>query len=406
MPLFRYHALDADGKPVSGDLETDGVYQAVTELQARGLRVQSIVPATSTAEPDASAKRPAAPPLRGFYADSVERPVLQSHMATILERGRTILPALRAYADEMPSGWQRRQLSSVCNVLERGDTAQATAALAELPECWIPLLSAATSSPDPGHVLEEFLAESRRADELRQKWWLTLAYPLVLVALATVVMTALSIFVIPEFRTIFREFNLNLPTFTRIILNLDTFLSRWGVVLIVILAALLALLTLNANRLLPESTMMWLRTWLRPPLGRRTAVARFTRFLADLLEAGVSTPDALRISGFTVNQPHVQRAAWQLASDMESTGGFSQNAYQRPLTATVTYALAAETAPSTRVRLLREISNCHEERVRMALSWTTGMIEPLAIVVVGLAVGFTVVALFLPLVKLVEGLSM
>ena len=70
----------------------------------------------------------------------------------------------------------------------------------------------------------------------------------------------------------------------------------------------------------------------RAPFGRRTAVARFARFMADLLEAGVSVPDALRIAGFTVNQSRMQRAAWRLANDIESTGGFSQAAYQRPLT--------------------------------------------------------------------------
>jgi type II secretory pathway component PulF len=57
------------------------------------------------------------------------------------------------------------------------------------------------------------------------------------------------------------------------------------------------------------------------------------------------------------------------------------------------------------VRLLREISSCHADRIRTGLSWTSGIIEPIAILVVGCAVGFTVLALFIPLVKLVEGLS-
>ena len=95
--------------------------------------------------------------------------MLRAHMATILERGRAIAPALSAYAEEMPAGWQRRQLIGVCRVLERGDPDEAAAALSELPECWIPLLSAATSSSDLGHVLHEFLTESRRTDDLRQK---------------------------------------------------------------------------------------------------------------------------------------------------------------------------------------------------------------------------------------------
>jgi general secretion pathway protein F len=326
-------------------------------------------------------------------------------MATILERGRTIAPALVAYADELPAGRQRRQLLAVCRVLASGDAAAATAALAELPECWIPLLSAATSSTDPGHVLREFLSESRRTDELRHQWWLTLAYPILLVCLAAVVLVALSIFIIPEFRAIFIEFDMALPPITLFVLAVASWLSSWGLLIIAALIAALVVLFLKAIRLLPATMFAWLGDRFRPPFGRRTAVARFAHFTADLLEAGVSMPDALRIAGFTVSPSRLQRAAWGLASDLEATGGCSVRAYQRPLTATVLHALTAEMSPATRVRLLREISACHAERVRIGLSWSSGIVEPFAICLVGFWVGLVVLALFIPLVKLVEGLS-
>ena len=411
MPRFRYHALNTDGQPVMGDVDADGVQDAVAQLQADGLTVQSIglAPSDSTSpsgEPPApglsTARQTDQTPQQG---ESVERAVLRSHMATILERGRAIAPGLAAYAQEMPAGWQRRQLLAVCRILERGDATEAAAALSELPECWIPLLSAATSSSDLGQVLREFLTESRRTDDLRQKWWLTIAYPLILLGLVTVVMTALSIFVIPEFRQIFAEFKMALPDVTVWVLDVASFLSTWGVLFIVLLAVLFALLVLKANRLLPEAAFAWLGDRFRPPFGRRTAVARFARFMADLLEAGVSVPDALRVAGFTASQPRMRRAAWRLANDIESRGEFSQRAYHRALTATVAYALATDTPPTSRVRLLREISDCQAERVRVGLSWTTGIVEPLAICAVGFAVGLTVLALFIPLVKLVEGLS-
>jgi type II secretory pathway component PulF len=409
MPLFNYEALDANGQLVSGDLEANDVQQAVGELHARRLSVQSIGITTpssveSTTPDTRSGSQAHAHGQRGDEK-SVELAVLRSHMATIFERGRAIAPALRAYAEEMPSGWQRRQLLAMCRILERGEPAEAAAALAELPECWIPLLSAATTSPDPGRVLREFLTESRRTDELRQKWWLTLAYPLILTGLALAVMTALSIFVIPEFRTIFSDFRMQLPVLTEFILNVASTLRTWGVLIMGVLAALFILLLLSANRLLPAAAFSWLGEWFRPPFTRRTAVARFARFAADLLEAGVSLPDSLRIAGFTVNQSRMQRAAWQLANDLELTGGLSQRVDRRSLTSTVAFALAPDTPPASRIRLLREISDCHAERVRHGLSWATGIVEPLAICAVGFVVGLTVVALFLPLVTLVEGLS-
>jgi type II secretory pathway component PulF len=123
------------------------------------------------------------------------------------------------------------------------------------------------------------------------------------------------------------------------------------------------------------------------------------------MESGVGIPDALRIAGFAVNRPRMQQAAWSLANELESTGRFSQRACERHLTASVAYALAADLSTESRVQLLREISNSHADRTRINLSWASGIVEPIAILVVGLVVGLTVIGLFLPLVKLVEGLT-
>jgi type IV pilus assembly protein PilC len=172
-----------------------------------------------------------------------------------------------------------------------------------------------------------------------------------------------------------------------------------------VVGLLLLLLVLQANHLLPASVSGWLSDRFHLPFGRRTSVARLCRFTADLLEAGVAAPDALRISGFAVEQPRVRRAAWRLANELEAGKQRMTGIAGGPLTAAVAYALAADITPAARVRLLREISGCHAERVRMGLSWTTGIVEPIAILVVGCAVGFTVLALFIPLVKLVEGLA-
>jgi type II secretory pathway component PulF len=415
MVQFHYEAIDNDGQLVAGDLEAESVQHASVLIQGRGLTAQSITRVTSEEphRPD-SASAPHTSTATDQFSTSTHRPptaenveeaVLRSHMATILGRVQAIVPALRAYAAEMPAGWQRRQLIAVCRILERGGTDDAAAALAHLPESWIPLLSAATTSPDHGQVLHDFLNESRRADALRQQWWLTLAYPVVLLCLATTVMTILAIFIIPEFRAIFDDFDLQLPHITQAILSTSWFLSRWGIWIVVALVLVFAIVVLKVNRLIPDWAFGWLTDRIRLPFNRRTSIARFARFTADLIESGVGLPNALRIAGFVVNRSRMQQAAWRLANELESTGRFSQRAYERPLTASVAYALAADLATESRVRLLREISNSHADRTSINLSWASGIVEPIAIFAVGVVVGLTVIGLFSPLVKLVEGLS-
>lgn len=446
MPTFHYHALNAEGQPVSGSVDAGDVQQAAADLQVQGLRIQSISIAAAADLPaedasPANTRRPG-----GATETGVERAVLHSHMKTILERGRGIAPALRAYAEELPRGWQRNQLNAACDVLLRGDTAGVASTLADLPEFWIPLLGAANASSDPGVVLSEFLGESQNTNDLRQRWWLTVAYPLILACLALTVMTALSVFIIPQFHEIFNDFGMSLPSLSLLVLSIGGFLSAWGLVFIVVCIILLVLMLLNANRLLPATRLQWLqdylasgRLWLaifavwcvlaiflgwrwwlcgillasivglflwNRPFTRRATLARFSRFLADLLEAGIATPDALRLAGYTVEQWRTRHAAWQLANDLEATGSFSTQAYCRPLSAAVVHALTPGTPASARLRLLRELSSCHAERLRVGLSWTSGILEPVAIALVGLIVGLTVIGLFLPLVRLVEGLSM
>src|SRR5262245_41915783 len=151
MANFQYRALDVNGEQVAGELAAENVQQAIAELAGQGLTVQSIGYALSTpleavplsAPSVSSAATTKSSPDEEFAVlepldVSLEQAVLQAHVAKILERSRVITPALRAYADELPSGRQRRQLLAVCRILARGKESEAAAALADLPDYWIP----------------------------------------------------------------------------------------------------------------------------------------------------------------------------------------------------------------------------------------------------------------------------
>jgi type II secretory pathway component PulF len=356
-------------------------------------------PATNGGGAEQQFSRKPVPPLSG-----AEQAVLQSHMAKVLEQGRVIAPALRAYAEEMPRGRQRRQLLAVCQVLESGEAADTATALRSLPDYWIPLLSAATSSNDPGRALRDFLAESRQTDELRRQRWLSFAYPFLVLCVAVVVLAILSVFIVPVFRDIFDDFDLQLPGLTIFVLTVSQWLARGGIALIALSMVAIGLLLFNAQRAFPWSFSSWLGDRFPAPFGRRDATARFARFTADLLDAGLSVPDALRIAGYSMNRRRLRTAAWQMADDLAEDGG-ANSAGSQMLSPAVVHALCTPMSAGSRIRLLRELSACDAQRMRMRLSWTTGIIEPVTICVVGIIVGLTVLALFLPLVKLIEGLT-
>jgi type IV pilus assembly protein PilC len=402
MAQFRYQALDVEGRSLSGEIAADNVQQAISILEAKNLTIQSIglqslEPAESPilhtdlqSETDAS-------------LDSVDQVILQPQVNRVLEKGKALIPALWAIREETPPGRHRRQIDAVCQVLEQGDANVAIQAIRSSPDYWIPLLGAALSCDDSGRVLGEFLDESQLAEQLSRQWRRALIYPLIVMCLIGFVLTVFSLLIVPVFRGIFYDFEVKIPSLTMLVLTVAESIQNGSVLIFLVLFAVVIAIALNARRWMPESLRNWLGDYLPWPFGRSTSLARFTRFTADLLEAGMSIPDSLQIAGTLING-RVGRAAQRLANAVKS-GGKQWLAPRKPMTTTILYALQSEIPTKSRVDLLREISLIYADRARSQLSWTRAIVEPVSIALIGVLVGGVVIALFLPLVVLVESLT-
>lgn len=400
MPNFHYQAWNAEQQPVAGEMQAETVQEAIEQLEARGLTLQSIGHARAESiletmqrkTTDATSAR-----------EIIEQKVLRNHLAKVLEGGRAIVPALRAFSEEVPAGRRRNELHTLIRILERGDATEAEKAFAELPEYWIPLLSAAISSSDPGRILQEFIRESQRADEIRRQWWRMLSYPILVVLVAGAVLVLLSILVIPIFREIFLGFNLQLPRITLLNLTVALWIARsWPYILVVFVLLCAGLIFFSIRG---PTRSFGLSNRLLSFFARATAIARLSQFMADLLEAGLSVPDTLKVAGFLTNRKGLRKSVWKLADQLQMNAGAAKQLEAPPRMGTIFHALRAEMPTQSRVRLLREIAQAHTEKVRFRLSWTRGMVEPVAIIMIGLLVAIVVISLFLPLINLIEGLS-
>jgi type II secretory pathway component PulF len=406
MPRFKYLALNADLQRVAGEVEADSVQHAIAQLETGGLSVQSIsVADIAGADELAFQSAPVEVDDAAAAIAPDERRVLGQHLAQALAGAKALVPALRAYAQEMRSDRRRHELQRVCRLLESGDPNSAAVAFDALPEYWIPLLSAAGASKDAGRVLHQFLEESHETDELGRQWRRTLAYPFLIVCLGVAVFVVLSLLVFPVFRTMFEDFGLTLPAFTSFMLAAAQWITTWEALIAAIVIAILAIVFFLPSQALPASMRRSFRRRFGGWFGRSTALARFARFTADLLEAGVDMPSALRLASETTGAPQLQEASWLMANQLESRRVGVPPLVRNALSATITHALFREMPQGSRIRLLKEVSNGYADRVRRRLSWTHGVLGPIAIGVVGLGVGLVVLALFLPLVTLINNLS-
>lgn len=399
MPTFHYEALNGQGQPVSGDLEADAVHDAAALLESRGFILQSIglVP-PPTVEPPKPTPAPSA-----VASERIESSFVRSHWNEVINRGKSLIPALNALSKEVRPGSRRDELHALIQILERGDAKEAERAFETLPEYWIPLLSAALSSNDPGRVLQQFIKESQRSDELQRQWKLTLAYPILVVLLAGAVLTLLSIFVIPSFRAIFAGFGIQLPNITSASLAVAGVISKtWPLVLSACLL-LLGALALSKNYWPARDSR--LSRGVLAIVGRSTAIARISQFTADLLEAGLSVPDTLQLASRLAGKKRLREALGALGNRLQQNGRMAPHVKAPAKMATVFHAMRAEMPAASRIHLLREINQSYTEKARLRLSWTRGIIEPLAILFIGAIVAVVVFSLFLPLIKLINGLA-
>ncbi|MGI9455339.1 MAG: type II secretion system F family protein, partial [Aeoliella sp.] len=145
------------------------------------------------------------------------------------------------------------------------------------------------------------------------------------------------------------------------------------------------------------------------------AMAAFTRRLAEGLAADLPLPVALKLAGQTCNHRTIQRAAQYLAADVATgaTGGtdsLSHSPASRRFPATLIYVLqlpeqSSSTAESSTVRLLDELADTYSRRVHDRVDWSTGILSQFSVLMVGLLVGAVMLAVLLPLVRLVDGLT-
>jgi type IV pilus assembly protein PilC len=213
----------------------------------------------------------------------------------------------------------------------------------------------------------------------------------------------------PTFQEIFLDFAVTLPFPTRLVLaTSETIRESHGLVILIPALVLAAIIVFFGY--VPRSGF---RDWILqrlPVFGtvvRLSDGARFTRYLADLMEAEVLLTDALRISGRNMGQTALRREAYELATELDSGTTDLLNAapLRRTLPHTVIHVLQLKAMPSDAARMLRELSWMYDQQTHNRMAWISSAVGPFGIVFLGTFVGFYVVALFLPLVSLIENLS-
>jgi type IV pilus assembly protein PilC len=395
MAVFVYQGRTASGNQ-NGEIEAPDRSAAVGELRRRSILVTKIAEKSA---PKISFKF-------GGKVKDKEMAIFTRQFSTMIDAGLPLVQCLNILAEQSESKTLRSVTGQVARHVEAGSTL--ADALRRHPRTFDDLFTNLVEVGEAGGILDVVLqrlaAYIEKAAALKRKVKAAMVYPCAIIGVALLVVIFMLTFVIPTFAQMFKDLGADLPLPTKIVMILSDFVR--GYIILIIAGMIGAVMALRSyyrtegGRATIDALM--LKTPVFGTLVRKVAVARFTRTLGTLVQSGVPILDGLRITARTAGNKVVEKAVLQcraavtegktLADPLRTSGVFPPMVTQMISVGEQTGALDA---------MLSKIADFYDDEVDTAVSTLTSLLEPIMIVFLGVVVGGLVVAMYLPIFKLV-----
>jgi type IV pilus assembly protein PilC len=343
-----------------------------------------------------------------------ELAVFTRQFSVMIDAGLPLVQCLDILAQQQENKFFTQTLSSVRQDVEEGATL--AAAMARHPKVFDQLFTNMIDAGETGGILDIILQRLstfiEKIVKLRRDVVSALIYPVAVVLIAVIVVSAIMVFVIPQFQSIFTNMlgkSERLPLPTEIVITISDFIAGWGglTVLIGIIAVAVGVRTYyktTGGRNLLDGLMLKL-----PIIGqvlRKIAIARFTRTLSTLLSSGVPILQSLEITAKTAGNVRVEAAIMKIRAGVERGENFVD-----PLKATdmfpnmVAQMIGIGEQTGQLDTMLGKIADFYEQEVDAAIANLLTMLEPAMIGFLGVTIGSIVIAMYMPLFTLIGKLS-
>jgi len=342
------------------------------------------------------------------FTDADVESVLEQFDATVKAK-LPLAPALYAMADESYSPKTRRGLRQLAERLERGEPLDQALDSVELrlsPALRL-LAEQGTQFGRFDSVLHWTVEQSRRSNALRWQLWMALIYPVFLTAIALAVASFLFFVIVPQFAKIFEDFGSELPGLTVAVIAVSRFGSTYWVMCLLAFGTLIVLLT---------CPFVWRGHWLVSrrwsgsipligPLFRLAALAEFCHLLAVFVESGMPLVSGVRVAGETNEDEWLQLTSSQMARDINRGIAGETAALTCGFPPSLAHAFRETTSPQLLAESLHGLAEIYSARTDFSSRLTSTVVEPFVMVLTVVGIGTIVIALFMPLIRLLNDLS-
>jgi type IV pilus assembly protein PilC len=399
---FSYKVRDKTGKLVEGQLEAENAQLVVSKLRSMGF-----VPIEIEQQGSPGLGRDLKIP---FFSDRIKLKdvaVFSRQFATMINSGLSMLRSLYILAEQTESKTLAEVVNQVRLDVERG--ASLSAALAKHPKAFNRLYVAMVRAGEAGGVLDSVLQRLattiEKQVELRRKVKSAMTYPIVVSCLVGILVTAMLLFVIPMFQSIFSSLGGKLPFPTQILIDVSNIIRKlWYIVFGAEIGAAWGFRKwINSE----EGRKHWDAIKLKMPvfggLAKKTALARFGRTLSALVRSGVPILESLDIVCETSGNWVVSQAVRDTQQQVKRGEPLSRRLEEHPVfPPMVVQMMAVGEETGALDEMLDKIADFYDQEVEATVNALTSLIEPLLIVVMGVVIGGMIIALYLPMFNVIK----
>ena len=413
MPAFTFTATASDGKSVTNTSEAVSISELRQRLSQQGYTVKEIKPAKQKGlKADMSVPMPAF--LERFQKVKLtELSIFFRQFSTMIDAGVSLVRCLDVLGEQNSSPKLKKIIMDLKAEVEAGN--MLSKAMSKYPTVFSNLFVGLIRAGEVGGVLEESLQRLstflEKDVELRRKVKAALTYPVLVSVVALGIVMFLTIFIVPQFLKMFLDLGLKAEDFPAMTMSLKVF-SDFMVYKFYYVAMIVAALWF-ACKLFGRTKvghrffdLLKLKVPVFGKLNHKVALARFSRTLATLLSSGVPILQALETVAGTVSNDVLSDAILDARARVREGDTISEPLYKSKMfPPMVIQMISIGQEAGSLDTMLSKIADFYDGEVDAAIASLTAAIEPLLIVFLGVTVGYIVIAMFLPLVGLIQGLS-
>ena len=435
MPTFQYEALNEAGKPQKGEITAANSEEAIARIRSQGffptsVREQKVKKAArggGSAGPGAPKKKKKAGEIT-INIGGVSNKQLTTftrQLSTLQDAGLPILRSVAILEQQQKPGLLKTTLDGVHEDIAGGSSL--SDAMAKHPKAFNKLYTKMIAAGEVGGVLDlilqrlaEFLEKAAR---LKRRIISAMIYPAAVISVAAIIVLGIMLFIVPKFIKIFEDFDTDMPGMTIFLIETSKWLGGpllgmlgadaynedqlipgiiWVMFSPIIIFLLVKLLRkTNGGKAAFDQMLLW--TPVVGQLVRKSVIAKFTRTLGTLINAGVPILDAITITSDTTGNYIYTKALNDVHDSVRQGDSFAEPLRKAKVCdAIVVNMIDVGEETGDLDKMLLKIADNYDEEVDTAVAGLVSLLEPIMVVVLGGIVGFIVVALFLPLVKLMQ----